>query len=182
MKWTQAYKYYFIYSLTLVAMFGIVTGLLIYPAFHKIISIKQEISKEKSDLEAKLNMGLNAKRIKEELDGIENSLQNLDTVFIKQGEELNLLSSFEAIANKHQVTLSIKPDFNGQAINGIVKIPMELKANGNFNNLMSFANDLDTTAFYFVTDNLSLKKNEKDLELTLTGQTYLKASTTKTKR
>lgn len=182
MKWVQVYKYYLIYTLTLIAMLALVSGVFIYPAFHKIILIKQEISQEKTDLESKLNLGLNAKKTKEELDSIESSLQNLDTVLLKQGNELNLLSDLENLGTKHKINLVIKPDFNGQSIgSNINKIPLEIKAIGQFNSLMAFTNDLDTTPYYFISDNLSLRQVDKDLELILTGQVYIN-SDAKTKK
>jgi Tfp pilus assembly protein PilO len=156
-------------------MLLIVSVIFIYPAFHKIISIKNEISQEKLELEAKLNLGLNAKKIKEELTEVENSFQNLDTIFIKQGDELKLLSDLEELATKNQVTLTIKPDFNGQNVsNNITKIPLELNVSGNFNKLMAFINGLDSINFYFVTDTFDLKKSDTTLNLTLIGQAYIK--------
>jgi len=175
MNLLQTYKYYVIYFLTLAIMLLIVSVIFIYPAFHKIISIKNEISQEKLELEAKLNLGLNAKKIKEELTEVENSFQNLDTIFIKQGDELKLLSDLEELATKNQVTLTIKPDFNGQNVsNNITKIPLELNVSGNFNKLMAFINGLDSINFYFVTDTFDLKKSDTTLNLTLIGQAYIK--------
>lgn len=170
------YKYYLIYFLTLTIVMVLISLLLIYPAVNRITSIKRQISQEKIDLQQKLNHGFSAKNIRSDLAKIQSSLSTLDRMFIQPGQELNLLSILETLATKHHVALIINPDFTGQNDNsGITKIPLELKATGSFNDLMSFANDLDAIDYYYIIDNLSLIKIDADqASLVLTGQVYLK--------
>ncbi len=187
MKNQPIYRYYLIYSLFLIFMLGVVSLVLIYPAFHKIITIKHQISQEKSDLEKKLNSGLNAKRIKNELDNIEGSVKNLDQVFIKPGEELSLLTIYEALASQHHVAISISPDFTGQRIGDqLIKIPLTINARGTFSDLMSFTNDLDGTPYYYIVDNIDLTgattAATSTMQLSLTGQVYLMDEETKIKQ
>ncbi|MFA6526470.1 MAG: type 4a pilus biogenesis protein PilO [Candidatus Buchananbacteria bacterium] len=176
MKWKKAYNYYIGSSIAMLIMLLIMSALVIYPALHKILTIKNEISMEKANLEKKLEMGLNAKKIKEDLALVENKLSILDSIFIPKGEELTLLSSIEALASKNSVSVTLKPDFKGVSMAGnVIRTPLTISANGNFKNLMSFLNDLDGTAFYFISDQINLVKADKDnINLTVNGQVYIR--------
>ena len=177
MKWKDFYNYYLSYSI-IVALALLALGIfVIYPAFHKILIIKTEINQEKDRLEKKLSMGLNAKKIKEELEAVESSLPELDKTLIKKGDELLILTTIEDLAAKNKIILNtVKPDFNGQTIgSGIYKTSIEINAAGNFNDLLLFLNSLDSSAFYLVTDQLTLNKNNDLVGLTLTGWLYFKS-------
>lgn len=172
----EIFKYYLAYFIALIVIIAILGALLIYPAAHKITVIKQQIGQEKSDIQQKLSRSYNAKNIKASIDSMQSALTTLDKMFIQPGHELDLLSTLEAMAAKHHINLTIKPDFTGQNnTNTIVKIPLELNATGNFNDLMTFMNDLDAMDYYYVIDNLDLSKVDTNQSaLKLTGQVYLK--------
>jgi Tfp pilus assembly protein PilO len=177
-KHTKNFNSYIIYTLIMLALLAIMGILVMWPAFQKIVAIKNEISQEKTDLENKLSMGLNVKKTKEDLDRIEKSISTLDTVYIVQGEELGLLSTIEALAAKNQVTVNIKPDFKGYGFSpNILRIPLNITAGGKFNNLIAFLNDLDGVPFYFIGDQINFSKtNQTELMLAISGQVYMKTS------
>lgn len=176
MKWKKAYNYYIVSSIAMVVLLLAMSALIIYPAGHKILTIKNEIAAEKANLEKKLEMGLNAKKIKEDLAAVENKLSILDSIFIPKGEELTLLSSLEALAVKNNINVTLKPDFKGVSMAGnVIRTPLIISANGNFKNIMSFLNDLDGTAFYFISDQINLSKTDNDnINLTINGQVYVR--------
>lgn len=177
MKWNNFYNYYLSYSI-IISLILLGLGIfVIYPAFHKILTIKNEISQEKKLLEKKLELGLNAKKIKEELEAIENSLPELDKTLIKKTDELLILTTIEDLAVKNKITLnSIKPDFNEKKIgSGIHKASLEINATGNFNDLAVFLNALDGSPFYLITDQLTLNKSNDSANLILNGWLYFKS-------
>lgn len=178
MKWKKIYNYYLGSSAIMLILLFVMGIMIIYPALLKIITIKNEIAAEKVSLERKLDMGLNAKKIKEELQEVENRLSILDSVFIPQGNELTLLSSIETLAAKNSVNITLKPDFKGvNMAGGIVRTPLVISAKGGFGNIMSFLNDLDGTDFFFISDQINLTRGDKDnLNLTVAGQVYIKIS------
>lgn len=159
-------------------LLGIMGVLIIYPALKKIITIKKEIATEKIALEKKLDMGLNAKKIKDDLKKVEDESLILDSVFIKKGDELKLLSDIESLAAKNSITVTLKPDFTGVDLkNGVTRNSLEINAQGNFKNLMSFLNELDSTEFYIITDQINLSKADKDnLTINIAAQVYVKTS------
>ena len=178
MKWKKIYNYYIGSSIVMLILLAIMGALVIYPALRKITMIKNEIAAEKINLEKKLDMGLNAKKIKEDLESVEKQLSILDAVFIPQGEELTLLGNLESLAAKNNVSVVLKPDFKGVNMAGnVIRTPLVISATGNFKNIMAFLNGLDATDFFFVSDQISLTKAGKDnldLNLTVTGQVYIK--------
>jgi len=177
MKWKKVYNYYLGSSIVMLILLFVMSLLVIYPAWHRIVTIKNEIAAEKDSLEKKLDMGLNAKKIKADLLIVENKLSVLDTIFIPQSDELTLLSSIEALAAQNNVNVTLKPDFNGVNMAGnIIRTPLIISATGNFSSIMSFLSSLDGTDFFFITDQINLTKGDKDnLNLDVTGQVYVKA-------
>jgi len=181
MKWKKIYNYYIGSSAIMLLLLAVMGILIIYPALNKIISIKNEIAAEKISLEKKLDMGLNAKKIKEDLMKVEADLAILDSVFIPKGAELTLLSDIEALAAKNNVTVSLKPDFIGVNVkNGITRNSLAINAQGDFAGLMAFLNGLDSTDFYLISDQISMAKAAKDgLTLNIVGQVYIKSAENK---
>jgi Tfp pilus assembly protein PilO len=176
-KLKQFYNNYLAYFLAIAVLIIAMGGLIIWPAFAKIIAIKTEISQEKANLEKKLSMGLNAKKTKEDLQKIDESLTVLDMIFINAAGELTLLSTIENLAANHNVAVTIKPDFVGQNLGNVTRLPVAIEAKGKFNDLISFLNDLDQTPFYFIDDQIILTKGAgSDLILNLTGQVYMKTA------
>lgn len=176
MKWKKVYNYYIGSSAAMLALLAALGILVIYPALHKIISIKNEITAEKSNLEKKLDMGLNAKKIKEDLNAVESESAVLDTVFIPQDQELTLLSNIESLAAENNVGVVLKPDYTGVKMAGdVIRAPLTISATGNFKSIMAFLNDLDGTDFFLISDQVSLTGGAKDnLNLNIVGQVYIK--------
>lgn len=177
MKWKDFYNYYLGYFLIVALVLGAMAAFVIYPAFNKILSIKKEISQEKEELEKKLSLGLNAKKTKEELDAISDSISQLDDLLIKKGDELVILGKIESLAAKNKIIVnSLKPDFNEQAVgSGIYKISLTINASGNFNQILSFLNQLDAADFYLVTDQLTISQaGNNTVSLALNSWLYFK--------
>lgn len=180
MKWKKAYNYYLGSSLLMLALLLAMGILVMYPAWHKIVTIKREIAAEKENLEKKLDLGLNANKIKEDLKSIEDKLSVLETVYISQNNELTLLSRIESIAAQNKIEVTLKPDFNGIKTGNTIRTPLVIVASGNFKNIMSFLNGLDSTDFFFIADQINLTKKSGDtLALDIAGQVYIKTADTK---
>lgn len=175
MTLTTGLKNYLISLGIILGMILIVSIFIIYPAFYKIISIKNDISAQEQELTTKLSQGLNAKKIKIELDETEALISKLDQVFIEKGRELEVLSFFENLSIKDRLSVTVRPDFNLQNIgNGIYKMPVDITASGSPLDLVAFLNKIDGAPFYFISDKLKISKADARLSLDLTGQIYIK--------
>lgn len=157
----------------------VLIGLIIIPAFNYIIKINQEISSERSELEKKMAMGLNAKKIKEEIDTAENSLSQVDKIFVKNGRELELITELESLAAKRNIDATIKSDFKTQAAgNGSQRMLLEINIAGNYPDLLAFTNDLDRLNYYYNIESINASKikskTKKIASINLIGQIYVK--------
>lgn len=179
MKIRSLYRKYMIQSgLLILVLLGLVF-FVIYPAFNTIIDYKKRIAEENRSLENKLAMGLNAKKIKEQLDVAEKSVSVLDKVYIASGNELNLLGDLEALASSTGVSIVLKPDFNLQPVDASTKrLSLDIAASGKYNNLIQFTNSLDSAPYYYIVNSLSLKTDNNDIMfLNLSGNFFVKATT-----
>ena len=184
MKINSLYREYLIQTVLLLAILGGLVFFAIVPAFNSIIEYKQKISEENKALETKLAMGLNAKKIKEQLDQAEKSIGVLDDVYIAAGKELELLGDLESIASSTGVAISLKPDFNLQAVDKSAKrLPLDMTVTGKLANIMNFANSLDSAPYYYVINSLGLAADASDrLSLAISGQFYVKSSISDSKK
>ena len=176
MKISSLYKEYLVQSVLLILVLLGLVFFVIWPAFATILDYKQRIAEENKSLENKLAMGLNAKKIKEQLDTAEKSASSLDDVYIKSGDELALLGNLESIASTTGVVIALKPDFNLQPVDKTTKrLPLDISVTGKLKNLMLFANSLDNTPYYYVFNSFSLSKESDEIQsLSLSGQFYVK--------
>lgn len=184
MKWKSLYNNYLIYFCFVAGFLILMAAFVIYPAFAKIIAIKQEINREKIQLEKKLSIGLNAKNIKEELQAVEGSLAVLDTTLLNKDQELDILTFLENSAAKNKLTVKkLQPDFNRKVVSpGIEKINLALDVSGNFNDLLRFLSDLDSSGFYLTTDELNLYSDKGVAGLSLNGWIYFKSNQSNEKK
>ncbi|MFA5125132.1 MAG: hypothetical protein WC473_04935 [Patescibacteria group bacterium] len=147
---------------------------IIYPTANKIITIRQEILKERQDLEKKLAMGLNANKIKEETDAVEKIMPRLRQVYIKPGQELEFLNYLDNLAAKNSLIIDIKPDFTGKALSPeVTRLPIELIISGKFESVLTALNELERRETYFIIDVLSLTaQNDGLVAAAVSGNIY----------
>ncbi|MEK7072394.1 MAG: hypothetical protein AAB969_02385, partial [Patescibacteria group bacterium] len=76
--------------------------------------------------------------------------------------ELNLIGSFESVANKHNVLLNISSDFTSQDVgSNISQVEMQLVATGNYKQILLFMAELESQKNYFNLKSISFSKNKK---------------------
>jgi Tfp pilus assembly protein PilO len=160
-------------SLIVVAL-TILVGVFVFPVLRKINMIKKEINEEQEILNLRLKLGANAKQIMKDLEEAEINLPKLNSIYIKEGSELELINFIETIAQKNNLEVKINPNFNiPKTGSESVKIPLDISATGNFKDLFNFLKALDSAPFYLITDRLNLQKNQSGVILNLNGYVYL---------
>ncbi len=142
--------------------FSSIAFFIIYPALKEISRVNKEITNERIKLEQKLALGLNIKKIIKDLEAIEEPAQNLDNILLEKNSELNLIGSFESVANKHNVLLNISSDFTSQDVgSNISQVEMQLVATGNYKQMLLFMAELESQKNYFNLKSISFSKNKK---------------------
>lgn len=157
----------------------IVVIFIIAPAFNSIYSINKEIRSQREELEKKLSMGLNAKKIREELNRVEDSIGQLESVFIKSGSELELITQLETMAQKNRVEAIIKPEFKAQGSGASNRMSLAIAITGKYPDIANFLNELDSQDYYFNTESIAISRTSKNkseslVTANLSGQIYLK--------
>lgn len=175
------YKNKFYINLGIIILFFIgITIFIIYPALKEIAKVNQEITNERIKLEKKLAMGLNIKKIINDLEEIEESAKNLDNIFLEKNAELNLIGNLETIATNHNIAININSDFTGKDIgSNILQVEIQLIATGNYKQILSFISELENQKNYFNIKSISFSKNKKAdnsnvVAAQLIGNTYFK--------
>lgn len=170
---------FIIFIIVILAVLAAMIAFIICPAVKEITQVNREIKKEKNNLEKKLALGFNLKQIKQDLDEIQGSIEELDKIFIQQGQELKFVTELENLASRRQLSLNLNPDFESQpANNGIKPVPLQISITGSYPQILRFMQDLEALPYYY---NLELiiasAKTAKEgglLSFQLMGQTYLK--------
>mgnify|MGYP006289524475 CR=1 FL=1 len=175
MNFTEIKNRQLIYFLLIILGLLILLFVFIFPIFGKINKIKNEIMLEKKSLNSRLELDENSKQIIKNLEQAETDLSKLESIYIKEGNELELINFIEGIAQDNNLEIKISPDFNIPRL-GLepIKIKVDISARGDFINIFNFIQALDTAPFYLISDRLSLQKNQSNLILTINGHVYLK--------
>ncbi len=148
---------------------------IVFPAVKEIRDMRTAIEQKRTELEEKLAQGFNIKKVQDELKGIESSLGDLDQIFIKPGQEVALVARLENMASSEGVDLSATSDFAGKKLNSSYKqVPLQLNLKGNFSQIMSFMEKLESTPFYFNPDAITVSSEKFSLTTQVIGKIYFK--------
>lgn len=166
-------------ALSIISLLAVIV-LIIIPAFRSINSINKEIRQQEEELENRLAMGLNAKKIKDDLDKIEAYVGDIDKIFLEKESELEMITKLEALATDNKVEASIRPDFKIQSFsNDAGKLPLSMSVSGEYSQIMSFIRDIDCQKYYYAIDNANLSRITKGkdlsvLNLDVSGNLFIK--------
>lgn len=166
-------------ALSVASLLAVVV-LIIIPAFSSINSINKEIKQQEEELENRLAMGLNAKKIKEDLNEIEAYVGDIDKIFLEKNSELEMITRIEALASESGVEASIRPDFKIQNFsNDAGKLPLSMTISGDYYKIMQFINSLDCQEYYYNIDNANLSrvargKDSSVVSLDVSGSLFIK--------
>lgn len=160
-------------------IFSSVIIFVIYPAIREITAINKEITAERIKLEQRLALGLNFKKIKQDLAEINALVNELDKIFIKKNEELNFITTLENIARTNNVAVNFNSDFSGANIDeNISQISFQINAAGDFSPLVNFIQSVEALPYYFNPDLILASSQQKTenqpLTIQLIGKTYIK--------
>lgn len=132
---------------------------LIFPSVRDIQEMKQSIEAQKIDLEIKYQKGQNLKHLSEKIKVIEPKINNLEEIFVKEDDSLAFVKTLENLAEKHNITQSIKLLDPVESQNSYYKIiPIQLSTQGKYENQMDYLLDLERLDYYINIDILKITK------------------------
>lgn len=157
--------------------------LVIIPAVNDINAMSGDIEMKRIDLEEKYLRGQSLRKLAENLKNIEPRLNNLEEIFINKEDALELVTSLEEIAVKNNVAQKINLSMNKNAEqNGYEKIPLQIFAEGRFNNLFNYLLGIEGLNYYINITSIEIaspadktaleaEKNKK-IKITVFADTY----------
>ncbi|OGY44675.1 MAG: hypothetical protein A3B89_04300 [Candidatus Buchananbacteria bacterium RIFCSPHIGHO2_02_FULL_40_13] len=174
------YKNKFLINTTAILLFfTLTTAFIIYPSLMEIAKVNQEIINERIKLEKKLALGLNIKKIIQDLENIEGSAKQLDDALLNKGQELDFINNLELLGSKYGLQVIINSDFISQDGGfNVSKIEIQVTATGNYRSILKFIKAIESQKNYFILKSIVFSKNKKagssDLTVQLTGDIYFK--------
>lgn len=151
-------------SVFIIIMF-IIEFFLIAPTLKEIKKINNDIKKEAEMLEAKIQQGQFLKKVVQDFKSVETRKNEIDTIFIQSGKELEFITQLETISQKYNlepIFTKINNKNSANSTNFIAKtMPLSLKIEGGFEQLMQFLSEIETLNYYFNISNISINSLNK---------------------
>jgi|GEM_PF-2799962 Tfp pilus assembly protein PilO len=164
--------------ITTVVVLLIVVAVIIYPTVNNIIKMNRQIVFERMNLELKLAAGLNITKTKAELTKIDQYADDIDSILIETGQEIEFVQLLENLAIQNGIHFDIQSDFIGVGSNKLyTKIPLNLIITGNYTNIVKYISDLESLPNYLNIEMLTAIKAPNATEgirVQINGHTYIK--------
>lgn len=134
----------------------IVVGLIVWPSITKIYGLKQDISIIENDMEQRYLNSIKLKRTIRELEEIKTQTAKYKQATIKKGEELQVITSLENLANAH----NIEQNLNASLSEGEKFYQFSLLNNGTFVNHIKYLHALQTLPYYMIIKDVKFEKRQ----------------------
>ncbi len=146
-----------------IVIFLLVNALIVYliiiPTINDIKQLRVNIITQKTDLEKKIAREKNINILSEKLDKIEPQMKKFEQIFINQNRELEFITTLEGVALSNKVLQKINLNLNAAKTEQTYrKIPLELKIQGNFNNLLQYLTNLENLNYYINITSLEITR------------------------
>ena len=161
------------YAILIVILFATIY-FLTFPYFTGIRQIYINLTKEAVALEEKFISGQDLAKSSSDFESYNDKIPEYDELFIKEGNELSLVTNLEEIANKYNVNQELSLGIDKTQISEEVKrVPFNFVIKGNFNSILKYFSEIFKMSYNLTIHNLNIKQIEDgDLEARLLGYTY----------
>lgn len=147
-------------ALVTVALIAFVT----WPSLVEIKRLSTEIDTQRAELEALYLRGQSLKQTLKAYSEIKPTVAALDRIYIKQGNELDFITSLEGVADTTQVAQTIKLTPIEKS-NSVKPLPLQLDLSSSLPQLIRHLAALEALDFYINIDTLRLgNSGGKDAE------------------
>lgn len=160
--------------LILVIILVLVNGLLIIPYFKNIKEIYTTLTKEARALEQKYISGQGIEKSNQDFLTFKDKMPNFDTLFIKQGAELSLITKLEQLAENYNLSQELGLGLEKKQLpSQINRIPFNFTLKGDFINFLNYLIDLNDMNYNLSIQDINIKQlSNRELEFRLLGYTY----------
>mgnify|MGYP002639646258 CR=1 FL=1 len=145
----------------------IISAFIVLPAMYKITLLKSDIYTIQNELEKRYDKTQKLKRSIQELDAIKLATEKLESITLKPGNELRIITELENIAQQNNIEQNPDLEFvdatNNKNYNATdYALPQFYKFsflnNGYFEDHITYLKSLEELPYYIIIDNLSWEK------------------------
>jgi|SRR3989339_6322 len=164
-----------------------VTLLVVRPAIQKILQLKKEINVIEGQMEASYQNATKLRRTVKELETIKAQAKRYSGAMIVRGEELNIITELESLAQQYQLEQTLNAAFSDvkSASQNKPALPeyyeFAFLINGPFSKEIDYLSALEKLPYYIIVNNIKFEnrqghKKESDPMITLSfkGIVYVK--------
>ncbi|KKQ57557.1 MAG: hypothetical protein US74_C0003G0024 [Parcubacteria group bacterium GW2011_GWA2_38_13] len=148
----------------------IIEFFLVAPTLKEIKKINNDIRIEAEMLETKIQQGQFLKKVVQDFKSVESRKNEIDTLFIQNGKELEFITQLEIISQKYNLepvfTKIDKKNLTDGKTSIAKTMPLSLKIEGGFEQLLKFLSDIEALDTYFNISNISINSLNKQGNIT----------------
>lgn len=145
-------------NLSIIGVLLIITATIIYPTTKSILSLRQDIGSIQTQLEERYEKTQKLKRSLKELSEVKVLTAQLEKAFVKPGEELSLITTFEQIASQNQIDQTLNlADVNEQKQH---YYRLSFLNNGSLANHLAYLVAVEQLPYYVIIKNLNFEKRQ----------------------
>jgi len=163
-------------TIGVILIISLITVFIIIPTISDIKKISNPIYLERVDLEKKYLRGQLLKKTVSNFEEIKSQKNKLDTIFIKEGEELKFISTLEGIASLNSVDQTIELRVKDvEEKRGTKTFPLKITAKGSFAQVMNYLTDLEGLDYYLNISSVDLIGEKGSIIATFSGEVFGRA-------
>jgi len=162
------------YIIFLVLLISI-TFFFIVPYFKNIKKISLALQTEASSLETQYQSGDDLEKAKAVYEYFKDRLPDLKTIFLKKGEELDLITKLEQLAAQYDLEQSLTLAQEGETVGGLLqKTPFAFTLKGDFTDFVGYLDKLVKLNYNLSIESLDLKQqfDGEIIEAKINGHAY----------
>lgn len=144
----------------LLVLFIVLIALIVIPAGHDIIALRNDIQIEREKLEESYAKGLSLRKTKEQLANIQQDVNQINRSILKPGQELFLITALEDIANRKNLEQNISMDDLPSGITKMTALPLQVKLTGRFSDILFYVAEVEQLDFYVNWSSITFKTRD----------------------
>lgn len=152
---TTRHKAVIYISLTLIISIGLFL-IIGWPSIKEIKNLSTQIEEQRSQLEELYLRGKNIKQTLQQYHEIKPTINSIDNIYVKHGEELKFITTLESIANAQGINQ--EPKIVSQP-NNPNTLQLELNTTANLNRIIKYLMGLESLDYYINIDTIRLSKS-----------------------
>ena len=136
---------------------------LILPSLNDLNGMQDSIETKRKEIELSYSKGNDAKQVFKKIKEIDQQIEKLNSIYITDGRQLEIITKFEDFSSKHNVTetIGINPNSDKKP-SKFKKIDLTINTIGSFNNLMDYLADIESLNYYVNIYNVDISPNSSD--------------------